>query len=147
MKIYIAGKISGLNHDEVFRKFDIVQCKLTKRGNAVLVPTVLPVLDELTHEDYMHICYAMIDVCDAVYFLRDYKESKGAVLELAYARKHGKQLLFEDNQFEYLMNKSGLMTDLALRYKRIGDKDLSEFYRKAALGYKQKAYKVNVGEL
>jgi hypothetical protein len=35
-------------------------------------------------EDYMRICFAMIDVADAVVFLPDAAESAGARLEMAY---------------------------------------------------------------
>ena len=96
MKIYIAGKITGLPRDEVEAKFDEVREKLVGEGHAVFVPTVLPEYDEVSHWDYMHICYAMIDVCDAVYMQKDWQQSKGARMELQYAADFRKEILYED---------------------------------------------------
>ena len=44
----------------------------------------------------MHICYAMIDVCDAVYMQKDWQQSKGARMELQYAKDWKKQIIYED---------------------------------------------------
>ena len=41
--------------------------------------------------DYLRICFAMIDVADAVVFLSDAKESAGAKLEMAYCNYTGKE--------------------------------------------------------
>ncbi len=92
MKIYIAGKITGFDKaKEVFKKKEI---ELIKRGDTVLNPTVLPYGFE--HEEYMHICYAMIDVCEKVYFLNNWNNSKGAKMELEYAITQGKRLEFQE---------------------------------------------------
>ena len=96
MKVYIAGKITGVEREITLKKFENARAKLTREGHSVLVPTVLPVLEELTQADYLHICFAMIDVCDAVYFLRDWNQSSGAMQELAYAKKHNKKIIFKE---------------------------------------------------
>lgn len=44
--------------------------------------------------DYMRICFAMIDVADAVVFLPDAAESAGARLEKAYCEYVGKEMEF-----------------------------------------------------
>ena len=97
MKIYIAGKISVLQRDEAVGKFEEAKKNLLEKGHSVFVPTVLPVYEDVTHEDYMRICYAMIDVCDAVYMLKDWRESKGARMELQYASDWRKEIIYEDN--------------------------------------------------
>ena len=48
----------------------------------MLNPAELP--GGMSREDYMRICFAMIDVADAVVFLPDAPESAGARLEMAY---------------------------------------------------------------
>ncbi len=96
MKIYIAGKISGLNRSKVIQKFEIAQKSLVAKGHQVFIPSVLPAYEAVSHEDYMHICYAMIDICDAVYMLSDWQQSKGARMELQYAADHRKEILYED---------------------------------------------------
>lgn len=95
MKIYIAGKISGLNRSNVIQKFEAAQKSLSKKGHQVFIPCVLPAYEEVSHEDYLHICYAIIDVCDAVYMLSDWKQSEGARLEYEYAIENNKQIIFQ----------------------------------------------------
>lgn len=96
MKIYIAGKISGLNRDSVIQKFEAAQKSLVAKGHQVFIPSVLPAYEEVSHEDYLHICYAMIDICDTVYMLSDWQQSKGARMELQYACDYRKKILYED---------------------------------------------------
>ena len=50
-------------------------------------PAILP--DWLTHDQAMHICKAMLDVCDAIYLLPGWMDSKGAVEEAKHAIVHG----------------------------------------------------------
>lgn len=95
MKIYIAGKISGLNRSNVIQKFEVAQKSLSKKGHQVFIPCVLPAYEEVSHEDYLHICYAIIDVCDAVYMLSDWQQSEGARLEYEYAIENNKQIIFQ----------------------------------------------------
>ncbi|MCS4522383.1 DUF4406 domain-containing protein [Clostridium botulinum] len=47
-------------------------------------PSVLP--EGFPWEVYMPICYAMIDACNSVYMLKNWTDSKGAKLELEYAK-------------------------------------------------------------
>lgn len=91
MKIYVAGKITG--NPEYYEHFQRAMLKLRTSGHLVILPTILP--DGLEHDEYMHICYALIDVSDAVYFLSNWRESEGAREEHRYASHTGKILLFE----------------------------------------------------
>lgn len=90
---YIAGKITDEpNHKELFAKVEI---KLIQDGWTVLNPCILPpTLPK--HEDYMHICKAMIDVADAVFFLENWRDSKGAKIEFEYAMKKDKPRILKD---------------------------------------------------
>lgn len=45
-----------------------------------------------TWEEYMSICYKMIDICDALYFLDNWKDSKGAQAEYEYAVANNKSI-------------------------------------------------------
>ena len=79
MKIYIAGKIT---EDPGYRdKFAAAERQLGGQGHTVLNPAELP--EGMAPADYMRICFAMIDVADAVVFLPDAAESAGARLEMA----------------------------------------------------------------
>ena len=87
MKVYIAGKITG---DPGYRdKFAAAEIQLGRQGHVVLNPAELP--EGMAPEDYMRICFAMIDVADAVIFLPDAAESAGARLEMAYCEYIGKE--------------------------------------------------------
>lgn len=98
MKIYISGKITGEDKNDVFIKFLLAQASLINEGCAVMNPAVLSGNEGFEHEEYMHVCYAMIDVCDAVYMLSDWQKSKGARMELQYAADHQKEILYEDDR-------------------------------------------------
>lgn len=83
MKIYIAGKTTG--NPNYKSEFDEYAKFLEKKtGHIPLNPAVLP--DGMEPEDYMRICFAMIDSADVIAFLPGYQKSEGARLELAYAR-------------------------------------------------------------
>ena len=96
MKIYIAGKITGMERAETVAKFEKARAALAAQGHSVFVPTVLPECDDVPHEDYLHICFAMIDICDAIYMLSDWQQSIGARHECQYAADWGKRILYQD---------------------------------------------------
>lgn len=95
-KIYIAGKVTGLQIDEVLKKSVDAERELRKSG-AITMNHAYNVFNAgFEHGDYMHISFAMIDVCDAVYLLKDWQKSKGARMELQYAADHQKEIIYED---------------------------------------------------
>ena len=98
MKVYIAGKVTGLENSDIFKKFHESGKQFKKNGHLVMSPAVLVLNGGFEHEDYMHICFAMIDVCDAVYMQKDWQLSKGARMELQYAKNSKKQILYEDER-------------------------------------------------
>lgn len=93
-------KITGLPRMEVVCKFREANVKLSAEGHTVFQPTVLPMYANVSHEDYMHICFAMIDICDAVYMLADWQQSIGARMERQYAMDQNKKILYEDETAE-----------------------------------------------
>ena len=93
MKVYLSGKITG---DAGYRqKFEAVQNELTSYGYVVFNPAVLP--DGFEYEDYMSLDLLILSRCDAIYLLRDWKNSPGAKLELEEAKRLGLQILDEDS--------------------------------------------------
>lgn len=82
MKAYLAGKITGCpDYKENFKKY---KEELENKGLTVLDPSVLP--GNMTREDYMKICFSMIDVSDTVFFQPNWMDSDGAKLEMKYCR-------------------------------------------------------------
>lgn len=96
-KAYIAGKITGNNnYKDEFKK---AEDKLKEQGYAVMNPSILNEGFEQT--DYLHVCMAMIDVCEVVYFLPTWTDSKGAHLEMGYAKGIKKEIEFlEDSNIK-----------------------------------------------
>lgn len=90
MKIYIAGKITGLERYEYEAKFSKADYELRRMGHIPLNPTLLP--QGLMHKEYLHICYSMIDVCDGILLLDNWQQSIGAKKEIRYAQQHHKHI-------------------------------------------------------
>ena len=81
MKIYISGKITG---DANYKnKFWMVAAAVHDAGHTPLNPADLP--EGMSPADYMRINFAQMDSADAIIFLADWKDSKGAQLEHLWA--------------------------------------------------------------
>lgn len=97
MKVYVAGKVSGLDRDKTRYKFGYAATRLREKGHAVINPFAM--LDDtrgaLDYEDEMAICFAAVDVCDAIYMLEDWSESPGARREHEYALNKGKKIIYQ----------------------------------------------------
>lgn len=80
MKIYIAGKVSGLPYHKVSMKFGKHEKKLLEDGHEPVVP--LNIVDRNdTWETAMRKCIAALCGCDAIHMLADWEQSRGAKLE------------------------------------------------------------------
>lgn len=90
MRVYISGAITGT--DDYIERFEQAEQKLIEQGfdviNPVRVNSGLP--KSSTHSDYMHISFALIDLCDAVYSMPGWKKSTGACMEFGYGVAKGK---------------------------------------------------------
>ena len=92
MKIYIAGKITDCtDYKELFSRAEM---ELRLAGHTVLSPAILP--DGFDWGDFMHICKAMIDCCEAVFLLQNWQNSRGARQEMEYATNARKKILYEE---------------------------------------------------
>lgn len=90
MKIYIAGKITG---DEKYKsKFGNAEIALMKKGHTVFNPAKIPITKGWEWDDYMKASGKMQKICDAVLFLSDWEESKGARLERLHAIAWGQKI-------------------------------------------------------
>ena len=85
MKIYISGAIS--NTDNYMERFAKAEKELTDKGwyvvNPAKVNAQLP--EDTTYEEYMKMCFCMLDMADSIYMLSNYENSKGACMEYGYA--------------------------------------------------------------
>lgn len=92
LKVYIAGPITGTK--DYKERFAAAEQYLTDQGATPMHSANLP--QGFSHAEYLYICFAMIDVCEAVYFMDGYSESEGSKKEFCYAALKNKQLLYED---------------------------------------------------
>ena len=88
--VYIAGKIKGVA--KYWEPFEKAEDDLSALGYIPLSPARLP--QGMSPEQYMRICFAMIDSADAVLFLDNWENSPGATLEANYCKYTGKPVAF-----------------------------------------------------
>lgn len=89
LRVYISGAMSSdPEHPDHFHRTALA---LIKEGYTVVCPTCLP--EGLDYADYLHIDFAMIDVCDILYLMHNWTESPGAAAEKIYAESTGKKII------------------------------------------------------
>ena len=89
-KVYIAGGVVGIVDNKV--RFKAVEVELQNLGAIVMNPAeIFPYA--FTWEECMHVCYAMIDVCDMIVFLPEWTKNKGAKKEHEYGCKNCKTMV------------------------------------------------------
>jgi hypothetical protein len=86
MKIYIAGKITGLSKQHVEVVFNHAEKFCLTKGWDPINPTKLCKFDE-QWDVAMDMCLAALDKCDAIFLLDSWTTSPGAKLEVAHAIK------------------------------------------------------------
>ena len=94
MKIYISGKITGTT--DYLRRFEIAEKALSKYYiviNPSKVNAQLPI--ETTWEEYMKMSMTMLRMCNAIYMLKGWEDSKGANFEYEFAKSHNYKIIFE----------------------------------------------------
>ena len=95
MKIYISGAISGT--DNYMERFAKAEKELTEKGWSVVNPAKvnaqLPI--DTTYEEYMRMCFCMLDMCDSIYMLQGWEKSFGANRELGYAMAKNMIIMYE----------------------------------------------------
>lgn len=99
MRIYISGATTG--QANYLRNFMKAQEALEKNGHSAVNPTWLEhVARDLTYEEYMKIDLALLDMCDAIYMLQGWQESKGANREYGFALGKDMLVMFEEKEKE-----------------------------------------------
>lgn len=84
MRIYISGPITGT--DDYQKRFAKAEEYLKQQGYEVVNPArVNGQMPELKWEEYMNMSMTMLSLCDMIFMLRGWKESRGAKLEHDYA--------------------------------------------------------------
>ena len=98
MKIYISGAITGTN--DYMERFAKAEKELTENGYSVINPAKVnaQLPEDTTYEEYMEMCFCMLDMCDSVYFINGWEDSKGCLMEYGFSIKKGIGILYENNK-------------------------------------------------
>ena len=120
-KVYIAGKINGLdNYRKLFKE---AEDTFIDAGYKVMNPAVLG--EGFNYEVYLPICLAMLEACDTVYMLNNWEDSKGAKVELEYAKVQGKQIIYQPEKMQYSIaykhGRNGYIRETLVEAKNIID--------------------------
>lgn len=95
MIIYISGPIT--KDKDFYNKFKNAETKLKDEGYEVINPARIGIMlpKSFEHKDYMDIDFALMQKCEAIYLLRGWRASIGAVNELSFARQRGMKIMYE----------------------------------------------------
>ena len=95
MKIYISGAIS--NTDDYMERFAKAEKELTEQGYSVVNPAKVnaQLPEDTTYDEYMKMCFCMLDMADSIYMLSNYENSKGACMEYGYAMAKDMIIMYE----------------------------------------------------
>ena len=85
MKIYISGAITGT--DDYMERFAKTEKELTEQGYSVINPAKVnaQLPEDTSYEEYMKMCFCMLDMADAIFMISNWKTSCGASQEYGYA--------------------------------------------------------------
>lgn len=103
-KVYIAGKMTGLEIDDIMNRFNSAQKFLIENGYAVMNPAVLWNLGNpsgFDKNEYLQINYAMIDQCDVLVVLPDFEGSYGTTREIKHAMEIGIPVYYLDKEYNF----------------------------------------------
>lgn len=99
MKLYIAGKITGLVYEDALKAFSDAEQVIRDLGHEPVNPMRENGLDgdgkEYPWADYMKRDIPVLLACDGIFLLRNWRDSKGACLEAYIAEALGMTVLTE----------------------------------------------------
>lgn len=94
MLIYISGAIR--NNENYKAEFQKAEQWLMLKGHTPINPArFITNLPKLTEEQIMKIDYCLLEMCDGIFMLGGWQESKGACAELGYAKSLNKKVFYQ----------------------------------------------------
>ena len=95
-KVYISGRITGME-ERAKELFEQAEAELTNMGYEAVNPMKLNHQHDLAWESYMKQDIKALCDCDAIYLMKNYTDSKGALLELAIAMELKLEVIYQQN--------------------------------------------------
>lgn len=95
--IYISGPISGVtNYLVKFENAEKILSKVTDTIpiNPAKVLSALPA-NLIEYKELMRLCLDLLSMCDSIYMLKGWEDSRGAKLEHEYAKAHDYQIFYQ----------------------------------------------------
>ena len=98
-RIFISGPMTGV--PDYIVKFTEAKLELVAAGYtdiinpAIVNNSLIPIL---SYSELIEMCYKELDFCDQIYMLHGWENSKGANIELAYAKSKNMEVLFQDKE-------------------------------------------------
>ena len=95
MRAYISGAITGT--DDYMERFAKAEKELTEKGYSVVNPAKVnaQLPEDTCYEEYMKMCFCMLDMCDSICMLKDWEKSCGANREYGYAMAKDMMIMYE----------------------------------------------------
>lgn len=101
MRIYISGGIAG--DKDYMSKFEKAENAIECMGHTPINPAKLNLImpkDDTLWDEYMQLSICMLNMCDAIYMLKDWQNSRGANQEYGFALGKGLKIVFEEMKDE-----------------------------------------------
>ena len=93
-KIYISGKITGIE-SEALLLFAKAEKELQSKGHETVNPMALNHNHDKTWHSYMKEDIKALCDCDTIYMLANWRDSKGAIIEMEIANMIGLKVIYE----------------------------------------------------
>lgn len=97
MRIYISGPVT--DEPNYMQNFQSAEDKIkidfpgAEIVNPAKINSMLP--SDFSHKDYMDVCYLLLNKCDYIYMLKNWKKSAGVNQEYGYAYAKDMVFLYE----------------------------------------------------
>lgn len=109
MKIYVSGKITGLDLSEARQRFDDAEALLSYIGFEVVNPTKNGIPAESSWKQHLVRDIELLMDCDAIYMMDGWTESVGAGIEYDIANRTGKDVWFASNILQDVNNHKDVL--------------------------------------
>lgn len=116
MKVYISGKITGLDYEEAVKLFSQAEDYLLSIGMEPVNPLKNGLPISASWVNHMVRDIEMLMGCEAIYLLTNWFESRGARIERNIAVEMGMDVMFEDKAINIKVERIKYAIEMATGY-------------------------------